>query len=83
MKPAFNVPIVQVTPESFEEMCRAHDLTHDYSDDHTIWQNGCDELRIIMKARDRLGSAVATPIWNKVVLTKVSQHHAKQFLWEE
>lgn len=83
MKPPFNVPIDQVTPESFEEMCQAHDLMYHYSDDHSVWRSGEEEEHIILRASDKLGKDIATPIWNKVVLTKISLYHAKQFLWEE
>lgn len=81
MKPPFLIPITECTAEQFEEMCRAHDLTYHYSDDHGVWQRGDDEYAIIMKVADHLGSTVANPIWNKIVNTKISRTHAKQFLW--
>lgn len=83
MKAPFLKPPETWTPEVFEEMCRAHDLTHEMSDDYSVWRQGCDEYRIILKASDKLGHAVSAPIWNKIVLTKIGLHHAKQFLWEE
>lgn len=83
MKQPFVLPIENMTPERFEEMCRAHDLTYTYSDDHRVWKEGDMEYTLIGRAADVLGRAIAAPIWNKVVREKVSSPNNEQFLWEQ
>lgn len=72
------------TPEVFEEMCRAHDITYVYSDDHSVWSKGRDESTIISQAATSIPHAIAVSIWNRVVRLKITDpRHIESFLWSE
>ena len=43
-----------MTIEEFEKLVDDHDLTHSYSDDHSVWSNGNAQLKRIREAAKTL-----------------------------
>lgn len=72
-----------VTPEQFREMCKAHDLTFEYSDDSRVYNRGNEQLKAIEAAAKELPPGVAAEIWNRVVREKVLPGHEAGYLWKE
>jgi hypothetical protein len=71
-----------VTPESFREMVKRHDLTFDYSDDGEVWRSGNAALAAIREAAKSLERAAAVQIWNSVVDEKILSGHREHFYWK-
>jgi len=65
----------------FRAMCKAHDLTYTFSDDHRIWMGGLQSYKSIRAAADELGSDIANKIWNEVVDEKISEESRERFYW--
>jgi hypothetical protein len=70
-----------MTPERFRELCKAHDLTFEYSDDHRAWTKGCEQLKEIEAAAKELPFETAKQIWNETVREKILPEHAEEYLW--
>jgi hypothetical protein len=71
--------------EDFAVMCRRHDLTYEYSDDHSVWRKGSqswDAIRRTYNAMNEYDKSVAKEIWNEVVKTKLKPDYADQWLWK-
>ncbi len=66
--------------EAFLDACIAHDLTHEYSDDHGCWRAGSASLGRLhrMTGVDKVRVA---EIWNAVVDTKLVPDAREQFYW--
>lgn len=47
-------PVFNSSWEHLEAMCKAHDFSHEMSDDYRVWQNGQCELEQIKKLADEL-----------------------------
>jgi hypothetical protein len=47
-------PVFDNDWEHLREMCKSHDLHHEMSDDHRVWQNGQFELEQIKKLAQKL-----------------------------
>ena len=69
-----------------------HDLTFQYSDDHGVWQRGCQYLNDMMTTIDELTSTdddilnTATmhkvvEHWNAMVDSYLAESYRKQFYW--
>lgn len=70
-----------MTLEEFEKLCKAHDLTYDFSDDHSVWLRGEKSLSKIREAASKLKREDVVRVWNSVVDTKIIESHRKQFYW--
>ena len=68
--------------ELFEELCKAHDITYSYSDDHSAWQKGHDEYAKIMELSEDIPQYIAMTIWNRCVFEKLSEDFIEEFLWK-
>lgn len=73
----------QITEEEFRTMCRRHDLTYQYSDDHGVWTRGNQSLAQVEAAAQKLPRDVAVRIWNEVVDTKLVPDARAQFYWKD
>lgn len=67
--------------EQFREMCKAHDLTFEYSDDSSAYNRGRDQLAAIKEAAKQLPPGVAEKIWNQVISEKVLPEYVAQYPW--
>lgn len=72
-----------MTPEEFRQMCAAHDLTFNYSDDSNAYRRGRAELDKIHAARCELGDEIAIPIWNEEVNKKLLAPFNLSFHWKK
>ena len=69
--------------DEFRALCKAHDLTYEYSDDHSYWRRGNQTLSELTRfAKEHLEREVAVRIWNEVVDTKLVERARAQFYWE-
>lgn len=68
--------------EQLRILCERHDLTFEYSDDHSVWKRGFESRRQIDALARQLPREAACRIWNEVVDTKVSIDYRKQFYWK-
>ena len=71
-----------MTESEFRELCRAHDLTYAYSDDHTVWQRGRQSLDRVKEAAASLDHEVAVRIWNEVVDEKLKPEYRQEWYWK-
>lgn len=71
-----------VTEDEFRQLCKRHDLTYEYSDDHGYWTRGNASLAKIRAAAKELPREVAVRIWNEVVDTKLVESARAQFYWK-
>jgi hypothetical protein len=69
------------TIEDFEKACAAHDLTHEYSDDHGVWRRGSADLARIRVAAAKFDSKDVERIWNGICDQKLVEPFNKQFYW--
>jgi len=73
---------VEVTEARFRAMCKQHDLTYAFSDDHRVWRRGCDTLMQIMAAAKELPGGIAKSIWNEVVDEKIKPDYREKYYWD-
>ena len=78
--------LVKLTDEeakehNFKIACQKHDLTFNYSDDHSVWKRGQAQLDAIREMAKNLGQEKATKIWNEVIDTKMRPESREQFYW--
>jgi hypothetical protein len=71
-----------VTEDEFRELCKKHDLTYEYSDDHHYWTQGNASLAKVQAAAKQLPREVVVRIWNEVVDTKLVPDARAQFYWK-
>jgi len=71
------------TLAKFEELVRDHDLTYSYSDDHSCWVRGKDQIAVINKMMAHLPRKECVLIWNKYVDKKIVESARAQFHWKE
>lgn len=69
------------TIQDFEDAVARHDLTHDYSDDHSVWKRGAADYDRIRKAADKFDRADVERIWNAAVDRKLIEGVRQQFYW--
>ena len=69
------------TIEDFEQACRYHDLTYEYSDDGETWRRGGAQLYRIQQAAKKFPREDVERIWNAVVDTKLVENARQQFYW--
>lgn len=83
MKPAFERYKAgeELTLNLFREMCKAHDLTYNYSDDSRAYNNGRDEYKLIEEAAAKLPKSEAAHVWNQAVVDRVLPDFAAGYLW--
>ena len=72
----------KMTKERFRAMCKQHDLTYAYSDDHRVWRRGCDTLMQILAAAKELPEGVASRIWNESVDEKIKEPYRGKYYWD-
>lgn len=51
------------TLDQYRKMLSGHDWDYEYSDDHSVWQRGCDSIKRLREAQrslDPLGT-----VWNE------------------
>ena len=65
----------------FEKMVRAHDLTFQFSDDHSYWVRGQATLKAIQEAAKELPAEDVERIWNANVDRKLADFARKDFYW--
>lgn len=70
--------------EEFRALCKAHDLTFEYSDDPGVYNRGNEQLKAIEAAAKELPPGVAAEIWNEVVREKIlpGPNGADMYLWQ-
>lgn len=71
-----------MTEEQFRQMCIAHDLTYDYSDDHRSWSAGRASMAAIREAAKLLDPEAVRRIWNEVVDSKLVPGFRAGFYWK-
>jgi hypothetical protein len=71
----------KMTIEQFEEEVNRHDLTHDYSDDHSVWSRGAAHYDKIHKAAQSLPREDVERIWNAMVDKRLVESARSQFYW--
>jgi len=71
-----------MTEDEFRRMCVLHDLTYDFSDDHSVWRRGGESLTKVKTAAAELPRETAVRIWNEVVDTKLREEYRQQFYWK-
>jgi hypothetical protein len=67
--------------QQFDELCKVHDLTYTYSDDHSVYQKGKHQYAEIMQLSEHIPYNEARNIWNKNVMEKLNAEYAGEFLW--
>lgn len=65
--------------ERFRELCKAHDLTYAFSDDHRKWVAGEASWKMINEFSKSILPDEAAEIWNEIVDTKISEDGVNQF----
>lgn len=71
-----------VTEDEFRQLCKSHDLTYEYSDDHSYWQRGSASLAKVQAAAKQLDRETAVRIWNEVVDKKIIPEGRAQWYWK-
>ena len=66
----------------FDELCKEHDLTYSYSDDHSAYTKGHEHHKKIMELSKEIPHNIAVQIWNKYVFEKLSEHYIEEYLWK-
>jgi hypothetical protein len=67
----------------FTQLVGHHDITFQYSDDHSVWRKGQQERDVITHYANVIGKDVATKIWNDNIDASFSDEAArKQFYWK-
>lgn len=67
--------------EVFLKMCRDHDLTYSYSDDHRYFMAGHHSLLKILDFAKTIDADDAARIWNQVVDEKIKKGSRGQYYW--
>lgn len=63
--------------EMFEKAVRQHDFYYHYSDDHRVWMAGVAASSNIDAMAKRIGGAVASKIYNRVVDERLGEKAVK------
>jgi hypothetical protein len=73
--------------EEFLRLCREHDLTFEFSDDHRYWKAGSSERQVIIAMAKANPDIRAKEIWDHVSSTKIRCNEAEEFerrwAWQE
>lgn len=70
-----------MTLEEWQQRVMAHDLTHDYSDDHGVWSRGSADYREIQELAQQFPRADVVRIWNTVVDQKLRSGR-EEYYWK-
>lgn len=70
-----------MTLEEFEIEVNKHDLTHEYSDDHSVWRRGNAHYGVIRAAANTLPREDVERIWNAMVDKRLTPEGRAQFYW--
>lgn len=70
-----------MTLEKFAKMCRDHDLTYQYSDDHRYRVRGTESFDAIKRASALLPAEDVRRIWNAEVDRKIVEGQREPFYW--
>lgn len=74
---------VQPTLDHFRLLVEKHDLTYDFSDDHSVWRRGQHERARIKQLMKAIGDdAACTRIWNETCRQKIQVPYCEQFTWK-
>jgi hypothetical protein len=68
--------------EQFEDLCKAHDLTYTYSDDHSVYMKGSAQYKAIKELAEHIPNETAAEIWNKYVAIKLNESCRNDYLWK-
>lgn len=77
----YRAPMTTPKEDLFRALCKAHDLTHVYADDHKAWKRGADQLVAIYEAAKELPRETAMRIWNEEVDRKLVAGAREDFYW--
>ncbi len=69
------------TIEDFKKAVDNHDLTHAYSDDHSVWRRGSADLDRISKAATKFPREEVERIWNAMVDATLIESARAAFYW--
>lgn len=72
-----------MTIEEFEKLVNDHDLTYNYSDDHSVWRNGNAQLKRIREAAKTLPIEDVKRIWNAKCDRTLVASEATNWYWKE
>ena len=67
----------------FYRLCKAHDLTFEFSDDSRAYHKGLAQKSEIIGYVGLLSREFAIAIWNHVVREKIAPDFVEQYLWRE
>lgn len=68
--------------EEFKQMIRRHDLTYDYSDDHSVWSRGRASEAAIHEAAKRFPQDDVAKVWNEMVDKFLVEDARAPFYWK-
>lgn len=66
----------------FRELCKAHDISYQYSDDPRVWRAGEQSYERIKAFAKQLPRDRAVAIWNEVCDQKFAPQYAREFYWK-
>jgi hypothetical protein len=72
--------------ETFATLVRQHDVTYEYSDDHTAWSRGLreyDQIMTLYRAADHRTKCLMTDIWNEIMRRSFRPDVVDQWLWSQ
>ncbi len=67
---------------AFRQLCQAHDLTYQYSDDNRVWVNGQQERKCIEAAALLIDRETAVKIFNESVDAFLVPEAREGFYWK-
>lgn len=70
----------------FAKLATRHDVTYEYSDDHSAWVAGRDEyarIRAIYNAADQRTKLLLCDVWNEIMRMRFKPEHVAEWLWPE
>jgi hypothetical protein len=69
------------TIEDFQQAVDRHDLTHAYSDDHSVYRRGAADYDRIHKSAAKFPREDVERIWNAMVDRSLVESARAQFYW--
>lgn len=70
------------TAKKFRELCEAHDITYDFSDDSTVYRRGDDQYKQIVEVSKQIPRNLAVQIWNETVEKKLLPNAWDDYKWK-
>lgn len=68
--------------KKFRELCEAHDLTYDFSDDSSVYSRGEQQYKEIVELSKQIPRNISRQIWNQTVEKKLLEHAWKDYKWQ-